>query len=240
MRGRALVGRRRALELARDRVAVPVTLRRTADAVGPVQTGVEPLRRVRRGDLEGEHGGELVAEGARALLVEVAVRVAPVGPAAGEATEHLTRVVLTDEALLFRQTGEHGLIGLVTLQPFRHAVLDDGLEGSCDARLAAVLLREDVDRDLAPIFWCHDRRLERNRTIGVDDARGALDEGDPVVGILALCGVPPLDLHRCLLWFPPHRRAIRILEPAHSTGMTKVAPPSDGHTKGLGRPTPNV
>ena len=205
-----------------------------------METRVEPLRRVRRGDLEGKHGGQLVAERERALLIEVAVREAPVGPAAGEAAEDLARVGLADEALLLGETGQHGLVGLVALQPRRHAVFDDRLEGGGDAGLAAVLLGEDVDRDLAPILRRHDRRLERDRAVGVDDARRALDEGDPLVGILALCGVPALDLHLVLLLVPPHRRGVRILEPAHSTGTTKVAPPSDGPHAGHDDPAPNV
>ena len=233
VRGRALVGRRRALELAGDRVAVPVALRRSADAVGPVQTGVEPLRGVRRGDLEGQHGGQLVAERERALLVEVAVGEAPVGPAAGEPAEDLTGVVLADEALLLGKGVDHGGIGLMALEPRRHAVFGDRLEGGGDAGLAAVLLGEDVDGDLTPGLGGHDRRLEGDRSVGVHDARRALDERDPVVGILPLCGVAPLDLHLDLLLVPPHRRGVRILEPAHSTGTTKVTPPSDGPHTGV-------
>ena len=40
-----------------------MTLGRTADAVGPMEPGVEPLRRVRRGHLVDEHVFQLVLEG---------------------------------------------------------------------------------------------------------------------------------------------------------------------------------
>ena len=55
VRRRALVRARRALQLARAGLAVPMALSRSSNAVGPVQAGVEPLRRVRRGNLQSEH-----------------------------------------------------------------------------------------------------------------------------------------------------------------------------------------
>ncbi len=115
VRGRALVGARGQLQLAVGGLGVPVALRRAADAVRPVQARVEPLRRVGRGGLAGEHGLELVVERVRVLLAEVAVREAPVGPAAGQAAEHLARVGLP----LDRRTG--GRLG--PRQPLGHAVL---------------------------------------------------------------------------------------------------------------------
>ena len=87
---RALVAGRGRLHLARALVEVVVTLRRAVDPVGPVQAGVEPLRRVRRADLGRQHVAELVVERAGVLLGgEEAVLPAPVGPAAGEALEDL-------------------------------------------------------------------------------------------------------------------------------------------------------
>ncbi len=68
MRLRMLVGRLRLGQLAGEGVDVEMALAGAVDAVGPVQAGVEPLRRVRRDALGGEHVGELVAEGERVVL----------------------------------------------------------------------------------------------------------------------------------------------------------------------------
>src|ERR1700704_4182747 len=62
VRLRMLVGRLRLRQLAGLVVDVIVALARPVDAVGPVQAGVEPLRRVRRRHLHGEHEHELVIE----------------------------------------------------------------------------------------------------------------------------------------------------------------------------------
>src|SRR5688500_7297776 len=92
MRLRVLVGRLRLDELAAAEIDVVMALARAIDAVGPVEAGVEPLRRVRRRLLRGEHEAELVEKGARVLLRgEVAALPAPIGPGSGEAVEHLAR-----------------------------------------------------------------------------------------------------------------------------------------------------
>src|SRR3546814_19904706 len=86
--------------LAGREVDVVVALARAVDAVGPGQAGVEPLRRVRRGDLAGQHVAHLVVVGAGVLLgVEVAALPAPVGPGAGHAVEHLLGRGLADEEI---------------------------------------------------------------------------------------------------------------------------------------------
>src|SRR3546814_9674192 len=68
MRLRMVVGAGGAGQLAGREVDVVVALARAVDAVGPVQAGVEPLRRVRRGDLAGQHVAHLVVVGAGVLL----------------------------------------------------------------------------------------------------------------------------------------------------------------------------
>ena len=71
-------------------VDVVVPLPRAVDAVGPVQPGVEPLRRVRRAHLRREHVAHLVVVGAGVGLGgEVAALPAPVGPGAGQPVEDL-------------------------------------------------------------------------------------------------------------------------------------------------------
>ena len=91
-----LVGRLGLFQIAALVVDVVVTLGRAVDAVGPMQPGVEPLRRVGRGHLERQHGDELVVEGAGVRFsIEVAGLPAPVGPGAGEAVEDLLGRALT-------------------------------------------------------------------------------------------------------------------------------------------------
>ena len=124
------------------------------------------------------------------------MRVAPVGPAAGKAAEDLARVVLADKALVFWQGGQCVFVGLVALQPGGHAVFMDRLQLRCNAGLAAVLLGKDVNGDLTPGLGGHDRRLERDGTIGVDDARRSLDEGNPIVRVVSFSGVSAFDVHR--------------------------------------------
>ena len=226
VRRRALVRARRTLQFAGAGLAVPMPLSRSSNAVGPVQAGVEPLRRVRRGDLQSEHRLQLVAECERAGFVKVVVCVAPVGPAAGKATEDLARVVLADKALVFWQGGQCVFVGLVALQPGGHAVFMDRLQLRCYAGFAAVLLRENIDGNLAPTLGCHDRRLERDGTIGVDDARRSLDEGNPIVRVVSFGGVSAFDVHRVPPITTPRWR-LRNLVPAVSRGMTNLAPPSD-------------
>ena len=100
MRLRMLVGGLRLGQLAGEGVDIEVALARAVDAIGPVQAGVEPLRRIRRDALGGQHIGELVAEGARVVLrLEVAALPAPVGPGAGQPVEDLAGVDLGTVAL---------------------------------------------------------------------------------------------------------------------------------------------
>ena len=152
VRGRALVRARRALQLAVGRIGVPVALRRAGDAVRPVQAGVEPLRRVRRGRLQREHRLQLVVERARVLLgVEVPVPLAPVGPAAREPAEDLARVGLAAVLLVGRQHGERLRVGLGAAQPRGHAVLGDGLR----ARRGTPALRQYFWARMSTATWDH-------------------------------------------------------------------------------------
>ena len=68
MRLRMLVGRLRFGQLAGLEVDVVVALAGAVDAIGPVQAGVEPLRRVRRDHLLGELPAQFVEEGQRIVF----------------------------------------------------------------------------------------------------------------------------------------------------------------------------
>jgi hypothetical protein len=68
------------------------------------------------------------------------------------------------------------------------------------AGFAEVLLRQDVDRDLAPLARHVDvARLEYERAVGVPDLRVPLGERDAFVRRLAFDREPTIDLHNFLL-----------------------------------------
>ena len=131
VRLRMLVGRLRLGQLARLEVDVIMALPRPIDAVGPMQAGVEPLRRIRRGELAREHVAHLVEIGARVLLaVEIAALPAPIGPGAGEPVEHLPRGSLGAVSLGLRQRLERGLVGNGAPEERGNGVLLDSSSGA--------------------------------------------------------------------------------------------------------------
>src|SRR4051812_14129480 len=102
-------------DFAAARIAVVVALRWAGDAVGEIQSGVEPLRRVGGAHLVQEHVGHLVIEGLGVFGgVEVAVLFAPVAPAAGEAMDDLLCAALGagDDVALRIANGLAAFVGL--------------------------------------------------------------------------------------------------------------------------------
>ncbi len=201
MRLGMLVGRLRLGQLAGLEIDVVVALAGAVDAIGPVQAGVEPLRRVRRHHLAGEHEAQLVEEGLGiGLLVEVAALPAPVGPGAGEAVEDLLRGGLADPALLLGQLLQRLVVGRRAPQPRRNGILLDALQPRRHAGLAEILLREDVGGHLAPGIRNLDAlQAEDDRAVGIANLRGRRAEGDALIGRLSGLGVTPVDAHRQIL-----------------------------------------
>ena len=180
MRLRMLVGRLRLGQLAGERVDIEVALARAIDAIGPVQAGVEPLRRIRRDALGGQHIGELVAEGAGVILaIEVAALPAPIGPGAGKTVEDLAGVDLGAVALGLGQLGQLGLVGDGAPQEGGDVVLLDLLQPCRHAGLAEILLRQDVGGNLAELRRHIDIvQAEHHRAIRILDLRKRLAEFD--------------------------------------------------------------
>ncbi len=181
---RVFVGGFRLPHLARFVIGVIVALGRAVDAVGPVQAGVEPLRRVRGAHLFGQHVAELVEERPCILLrIEIAALPAPIGPGAGELVEHLPGAGLAAVAPVYRQTFQRLDVGRPAPQPRRHVALLDGLEPRRHTGLAEVFLGEHVTGDLRPAGGHLDVVLaEHHRPIRIADFAGNLAERDRLVG----------------------------------------------------------
>jgi hypothetical protein len=189
-------------QLAGLEVDVIVALARAVDAIGPVQAGVEPLRRIRRGDLQRQHGAQLIVESLGVgVVVEIAALPAPIGPGAGKAIEHLLRRGLADIALGLGQSGKRLGIGGGAPEEGGDGFFLDLLQPGRDAGLAEILLRNHVGSDLRPEGRdLNVIRPENDRAVRVLDFADSQTEFDLRVGRLAFLGVAPLDFHR----FLPH------------------------------------
>ena len=208
MRLRMLVGGLRLHELAGLEVDVVVALARPVDAVGPVQAGVEPLRRVRRDALRRQHVAQLVEERLRVGIgVEIAALPAPIGPGAGEPVEHLLGGGFADEALLLGQRAECVLVRHRAPQEGGDGLFLDLLQARRNAGLAEILLRQDIGGDLRPEFRHLDVvRLEHDRAIRVADFGRGQAERDLRVGRLPVLGEAPFDPHSLPLPWPTGMR----------------------------------
>ncbi len=192
-----LISRLRLDQLAGLEVDVIVALARPVDAIGPVEAGVEPLRRIRRGDLARQHEAHLVEIGARVLVaIKDAGLPAPIGPGAGEPVEHLPGGGLGAGALGLRQRGERLLVGNRAPQERRDVGLLILFEARRNAGLAEVFLGEHVRRHLAP----GGRDLdvvegEDDRAVRIANLAAGGRKRDPVVGRSARLGKVSLDFH---------------------------------------------
>ena len=197
MRLRMLVGGFRLGQLAGERVDVVMALAGTVDAIGPVQAGVEPLRRIGRHALGGEHVGKLVAEGERIVFAgEIAALPAPIGPGAGQPVEHLPCVGLGDVAFGGGQLGKLGLVGNRAPQEGGDVVLLDLPQLDRHAGLAEIFLRQDVGRHLGELRRHVDVvEPEHHRAVRVADLRKRLAEVDLRIGRLTGLGETAFDAH---------------------------------------------
>jgi hypothetical protein len=208
-------------QLAGAVIDVIVALCRSIDAVGPVEAGVEPLRRVRRAHLARQHQPQFVEEGAGIVLaVEIAALPRPVGPGAGEPVEALLGAGLAAAALGLGQQRQRGFVSGAAPQPGRHAFFLDSRDKRRHTGLAEIFLGEDVAGHLAPLGRHLDSLGgEHDRSVGVADlARGAA-EGDGFVRIPLGRGKTTRDMH----WLPPRFSAAGFWTP-HPVAKRYVEP----------------
>ena len=179
-----LVGGFRLGQLAGLTVDIIVALAGSIDAVSPVQAGVEPLRRIRRHHLLGQHVAQLVGERARVFFRrEVAALPAPIGPAAGEAVEHLLGGKFADIAFGLGQVGQCRGVRHRAPQPGRHGFFLDLLQAGGDAGFAEILLGQHVGGDLRPEFRHLDVfEAKYHRAVRIADLRCRQSEINPCVG----------------------------------------------------------
>ena len=188
-----LIGRGRLGQHAGTEIDVVVTLRRAVDAVGPVQPGIEPLRRVGGAHLARHHEAHLVEVGAGILLgVEITALPAPVGPGPGQPVEHLLGAGLAD-AGCFRPRRR---IGLVAPQPGWHVGLRHRAQLRRHAGLAEIFLGQHVAGDLRPFRRHLDvALLEDQRAIRLLDLADRPTELDRRIRRLANLGESTADAH---------------------------------------------
>src|SRR5690606_22096163 len=172
-------------------------LTRAIDTVGPVEAGIEPLRRIGRGALGGEHVAKLVHEGLRvSLRVEIAALPAPIGPGAGKPVEDLARVGLRTVALILGQFGQRLLVGDRAPEEGGPAVLLDLLLARGHTGVAEIFLRQDVACDLGDLRrHVNIFEPEDHRAIRVPDLAYGLAERDLRVRGLAFLREPAFDAH---------------------------------------------
>ena len=118
-----------------------------------METRIEPLWRVRRDHLAGEHIALLVEEGLSVFLgLEIAALPAPIGPATGKAIKHLLGAHLRAETLVLGQFRQLGLIGNRAPQEGRNIVFLNLLQMLRNASFTEIFLRQNVSGYLAEGF----------------------------------------------------------------------------------------
>ena len=187
------------MDVAVAMVDVVMPLRRAVDAVGPVQAGVEPLRRVRRGHLRapacsrsrrGRRGRRLRCRSSRPSSPSRSSR----RPGGGTPARALR---LAAEPLGLGQRGERDVVGPRAPQPLRHVRFGDLDEAGRDAGPAEILLREDVGGDLRPVGRHVDAlRLKNDRAVGIADFGVGSTKSHSFEWRFSCLRIPTLEAHR--------------------------------------------
>ena len=143
------VGTGRFGQFAGFEINIGVTLCRAINPVSPMQTGVEPLRRVRCAHLVGELIAHFIKEGLRIVFgVKVTAFPAPIGPGARKAVKNLGCAGFADVAFFRRHFVKLGHIGGLTPQPAWNVFFFNRFEGNRNTCLAEVFLCQNVTCDL--------------------------------------------------------------------------------------------
>ena len=151
MRLRMLIGGLRLDELLGLVVDIIMALAWAIDAIGPVEPGVEPLRRIGRRHLPRQHEAQLIEKGGRvSFRIEIFAFPAPIGPGPGETVEDLLRRGLAPSCVPISAGCQRLLVRSGAPQKSGHAVFGHPLQPGGNSRLAEIFLREHVRGDLTP------------------------------------------------------------------------------------------
>ncbi len=197
MRLRMLVGRTGFHQFAGAVIHIMMALGRAVDAIGPMQPGIEPLRRIRRADLGRQHVAHFVEIGAGIIFrIEITALPAPIGPGAGQTVKNLAGSAFLAETLGLGQFGQRRLVRLLAPQPGRHIRLLHRLQRGRHPGAAEIFLRQHIGGHLRPAGG-HFQFVEpeHHRAIRIADFAGGEAEFDPVISRGALIGEMPLNAH---------------------------------------------
>ncbi len=148
---RVLIGGTRTGQLPGFVIDIIVPLPRTVDAVSPMQTGVEPLRAVRRAHLRRQGKAHVIVIGAGVVLRgEITTLPAPIGPSPRQTVEHLFCRGLAAKARVLRQFRQRLFVGNGAPQKRRNALFTDFFQRGRDTGLAEIFLSDDIGCHLRP------------------------------------------------------------------------------------------
>ena len=215
MRLRMLIGRLGLGELAGFRIDIEMPLRRAINAIGPMQTRIEPLRAVGSAFLGGEHEAKLVIKGARIFFsVKIAALPAPIGPGACQAVENLLGGHFAGLAIFLSNISQSGIVHFGLPQPARHVVFFNLLQRLGNARAAEILLGQNVRSHLAPTGGNLDiGSAENDGTIGILDFAGDQTKFNGRIRRLASFSITALNAHDLRSLFPNPNKPLLAQKP---------------------------
>ena len=171
----ALIRRTGLASFACFRIGVIVALRTALNAVCPMDPRIEPLRRIRSGDLGSQHVTKLFIKRAGIpLACKITGLETPIGPTPRHAVEQLPGRTLRSITFLFRQGKQRLHIRLPPLQPYRNPIFRHRARLCRHPRLTKVFLSQDIQGHLRPAFRNLDRwSLKDNRSIWIHNPGSA-------------------------------------------------------------------
>ena len=201
-----LVRRGRFGQLAGLIVDIIMALPRPINAIGPMQAGVEPLRRIWCNHLLCQHVAQFVKESLGMVFVlEIAALPAPISPCPGEAIKHLRGGHFRNKTLFFRQQRQRRLIGNRTPEEGRHVVFFNALQLRWHPGFAEIFLRQNVGGNLAPhLRHINAIKAEHHRPIRITDFALGFTESNAGVRRLPRLGIKPIDFHVLSSRVQPH------------------------------------
>src|SRR5690242_9647424 len=195
---RMVIGGGRTGQFPRLIIDVVMALAWSIDAIGPMQTGIEPLGRIGRSALGRQHVADFVVKGAGVCLgIEIATFPAPIGPCSCQTMKHLPRACLTSGprrrigncCLLF-------LIGNLAPKKRRDVIFLNRFQISGNSGPTKIFLCHDIAGNLAPAFRdIYPLLPEHHGPVRIADFAGGRPECDSLIWRLAFGGEKSTYFH---------------------------------------------